>query len=84
MHLAQECEFSALTPPELESVLAATAINEVWGIDRQLTKQLYEAGFKTVLELARLDPAMVRARWSISKTTVPIGPLPQFLRRACH
>lgn len=64
-HLAQVCDLSALTPPELESVMAATEINEVWGIGRQLTKQLNEAGITTVLELVRLDPAMVRRRWSV-------------------
>ncbi|ABD72027.1 DNA-directed DNA polymerase (plasmid) [Rhodoferax ferrireducens T118] len=65
VHLAQVCDLSGLTPPELESVMAATEINEVWGIGRQLTKQLNESGITTVLELVRLDPAMVRARWSV-------------------
>jgi len=65
VQLAQVCDLSALTPPELESVMAATAINEVWGIGRQLTKQLNESGITNVLELVRLDPAMIRARWSV-------------------
>ena len=54
-----------LSTSELESVLAATAVNEVWGVGRQITGQLNEAGIHTVLELARLDPAMVRNRCSV-------------------
>lgn len=64
-HLAQVCDLSALTPPELDAVMAATAVNEVWGVGRQISRQLNEGGITTVLELARLDPAMVRGRWSV-------------------
>jgi len=64
-HLAQVCNLAALTPPELAAVLAATAVNEVWGVGRRITQQLNEAGIHTVLELARLDPALVRSRWSV-------------------
>lgn len=64
-HLAQVCDLSALTTPELESAMAATAVNEVWGVGRQITKQLNEGGIHTVLELTKLDPAMVRNRWSV-------------------
>jgi DNA polymerase V len=64
-HLAQVCDLSALTPPELETVMAATPVNEVWGVGRQITRQLNAGGIATVLELARLDPAMVRGHWSV-------------------
>nr|WP_315240881.1 Y-family DNA polymerase [uncultured Albidiferax sp.] len=64
-HLAQVCDFSALTSPELESVLAATAVNEVWGVGRRIGAQLVQGGVRTVLDLARLDPAMVKRRWSV-------------------
>ena len=64
-HLAQVCNLAALPPPELDAVLAATAVNEVWGVGRRITQQLNEAGIHTVLELARLDPALVRSRWSV-------------------
>lgn len=63
--LAQVCNLSALPESELESVLAATAINEVWGVGRQISKQLVEGGVNTVLDLMRLDPAMVKRRWSV-------------------
>ena len=64
-HLAQVCDLSALTRAELDAVMAATAVNEVWGVGRQVSKQLNDGGITTVLELARLDPAMVRGRWSV-------------------
>jgi len=63
--LAQVCNLAALAPIELEAVMAATAVNEVWGVGRQITKQLTGSGVNTVLDLVRLDPAMVRLRWSV-------------------
>jgi len=64
-HLAQVCDLAALTPSELEAVMAATAVNEVWGVGRRISAQLIEDGVNTVLDLARLDPAMVKSRWSV-------------------
>ena len=64
-HLAQVCNLAALAPPDLEAVFAATPVNEVWGVGRQITKQLVEGGVNTVLDLVRLDPAMVKRRWSV-------------------
>jgi DNA polymerase V len=54
-----------MEPAELEAVMAATAVNEVWGVGRQITKQLTQSGINTVLDLVRLDPAMVKRRWSV-------------------
>jgi DNA polymerase V len=64
-HMAQVCDLSSMTPPELQAVMAATAVNDVWGVGRQISKQLNESGITTVLELAQLDVAMVRGRWSV-------------------
>lgn len=64
-HLAQVCNLAALSPPEFESVLAATAVGDVWGVGRRFSKQLGESGITTALDLARLDPAQVRSRWSV-------------------
>jgi len=64
-HLAQVCNLAALATSELESVFAATPVNEVWGVGRQISKQLIEGGVNTVLDLVRLDPAMVKRRWSV-------------------
>ena len=64
-HHAQVCNLAALPLSELHSVLAATPVNEVWGVGPRITKQLNEGGVNTVLDLIRLDPAMVRSRWSV-------------------
>jgi DNA polymerase V len=64
-HFAQVCNLATLTPLELEAAMAATPVNEVWGVGRQITKQLLEGGVNTVLDLARLDLAMVKRRWSV-------------------
>jgi DNA polymerase V len=64
-HLAQVCNLAALAPAELEEVMAATPVNEVWGVGRQISKQLNEGGITNVLELTRLDAAMVKSHWSV-------------------
>jgi len=63
--LAQVCNLAALTPSALQAVLAATEVREVWGVGRRIEAQLKEGGIHTALDLARLDPAMVRRRWSV-------------------
>ena len=63
--LAQVCNLATLSSHELEAVLAATAVGEVWGVGRRISKQLEEGGIRTVLDLQRLDTATVRGRWSV-------------------
>jgi len=63
--LAQVCHLGALSPAALNEVLAATEVREVWGVGRRIAAQLNDGGIRTALELARLDPAMVRRRWSV-------------------
>jgi DNA polymerase V len=62
---AQVCNLAALPPSELDAVLAATAVGDVWGVGRKISAQLEASGVKTVLDLARMSPAMARARWSV-------------------
>ena len=64
-HLAQVCDLTSLTKRDLDEVLAATPVNEIWGVGPRITKQLNEGGITTALDLIRLDPAMVRGRWSV-------------------
>ena len=63
--LAQVCNLTALPAQDLDDVLAATLVEEVWGVGRKIAAQLHESGVHTVLDLARLDPATVRRRWSV-------------------
>jgi DNA polymerase V len=63
--LAQVCNLATLTPTALDTVFAATSVNEVWGVGRRIAAQLNDHGIHTVLDLIHLDPAMVRRRWSV-------------------
>jgi DNA polymerase V len=63
--LARVCNLSQLNGAAFETVLAATDVGEVWGVGRRLSEQLQALGIHTVLDLARLDPATVRRRWSV-------------------
>lgn len=63
--LAQVCNLALLPPSDLDAVLAATDVGEVWGVGRRIAAQLMEGGITTVLDLARMDPATVRRRWSV-------------------
>jgi DNA polymerase V len=63
--LERVCHLGALPASELDAIFAATGVREVWGIGPKLSEQLTAEGVHTVLDLVRMDPAMVRRRWSI-------------------
>ena len=62
---AQVCDLSTLTIEQINELLAATDVGEIWGIGRRIGKQLVDGGVKTALDLARMDPATVRRGWSV-------------------
>jgi DNA polymerase V len=64
-HLAQVCNLSSLSESELQAVLAATLVNEVWGVGPKITKQLNDGGIQTVQDLIHIDPATIRRGWSV-------------------
>jgi DNA polymerase V len=63
--LGQVCNLAVLAPAALNEVLAATAVSEVWGVGRRIAQQLRASCIHTALDLARLEPSMVRRRWSV-------------------
>lgn len=63
--LAQVCNLATLPAQDLDDVLRATPVGEVWGIGRRIAAQLAEGHIVTVLDLVRMDPATVRRRWSV-------------------
>ena len=65
MHLAQVCNLGALSAPELHELMQAADVDEVWGVGRRIGAQLQESSIKTVLDLARVDSATVKRRWSV-------------------
>jgi DNA polymerase V len=63
--LAQVANLAELPANELDEVLAATDLGEIWGIGRRIGEQLRTDGLKTALDVARMDPAVARRRWSL-------------------
>ena len=62
---ARVCDLAALSAEELAAVLAATQIGDIWGIGPRLTAQFQAEGLKSALDVARMDPATARRRWSV-------------------
>ncbi len=65
-NLATVCNLVNLPGSDMDALLAATDVGEVWGVGRRIGQQLRDAGVKTVLDLAKLSPSMVRDRWSVA------------------
>jgi DNA polymerase V len=65
LELGTVCNLASLPPCEYNEVLQCTDLADVWGIGRQLSKQLYELGLKTAYDVAQLDPVLARSRWSV-------------------
>ena len=63
--LAQVANLASLPASDLDALMAATEVGEVWGIGPRIADQLRVLGVRTVLDAARLDPATVRRRWSV-------------------
>lgn len=63
--LAQVCNLAAMSPQELRETFAATAVGEVWGIGRRISKQLNDGDIHTVQDLIELDSATLRRGWSV-------------------
>ena len=62
---AQVCDLSVLARANVDALLAATEVGDVWGVGRKIGAQLVAGGVKTALDLARLDPATVKRGWSV-------------------
>ncbi|MDM0028394.1 Y-family DNA polymerase [Variovorax saccharolyticus] len=65
VEFARVCNLGALPAADLDAVLEATELGEIWGIGRRIGAQLQAEGLRTALDVARMDPATVRRRWSI-------------------
>lgn len=62
---AHVCDLAKLPSSDLEAMMQATTLDEVWGIGRRIAAQLQAEGLRTVLDVVRMDPATVRRRWSV-------------------
>jgi DNA polymerase V len=63
--LAQVCHFGAMSAVELDDVMRATAVGNVWGIGRKIGARLNEGGIRSVLDLVRADVASLRRQFSV-------------------
>lgn len=63
--LATICNLEDLPASDFDAILAATDLSDIWGVGRQLGKQLNALGVHTALDLVRLSPTMVRNKWSV-------------------
>jgi DNA polymerase V len=64
--LARVANLAEMDTQELEVVLAATELGEIWGVGRRIAAQMRERGLQTVLDVRRLDPATARQLWSVN------------------
>ena len=62
---ARVFNLAALPASDVDAVMAATDLGEIWGIGRRIAAQLRQDGLKSALDVMRLDPAVVRRRWSV-------------------
>ena len=65
VELAQVADLSKLTTAELDALLGATDVGEVWGVGRRISEQLKSQGVATALDLKRMSAAAARAGWSV-------------------
>lgn len=63
--LQRVCNLSELTPAELQFVLECTPVGEIWGVGRQLTKQLARLDVHTAWQLHNMPIATVRAHFGV-------------------
>ena len=54
-----------LAPERRDKLLKLTPVEDVWGIGRRLSQQLYQLGIKTAWDLACLHPDWVRQQFSV-------------------
>lgn len=59
------CDFNAMSPLESDHWLSVLEVGDVWGVGRRLTPKLAELGIRSVLDLRRADPSMLRSRFSV-------------------
>lgn len=63
--LAQVCDFGRLAPPQLDEVMRATPVGDVWGVGRKISARLNAGGMHTVLDLVRADAGQLRQQFSV-------------------
>lgn len=64
--LARICNLAEQSPERRQQLLRATAAADVWGVGRRIAADLADVGVLSAWDLAQLDLAMIRLRWSVT------------------
>jgi DNA polymerase V len=59
------CDLTAMQDQEIADRFSSMDVGEVWGVGRRLALRLAELGVRTVQDLRRADPVMLRSRFSV-------------------
>ncbi|SDY95998.1 Y-family DNA polymerase [Nitrosomonas sp. Nm58] len=59
------CDLASMPPSQLEALLSAIEVGEVWGVGRQMNQHLHAAGIKTVKALRDTPTAWLRAKFGV-------------------
>lgn len=59
------CNFNAMSPIEVDTLLGQLPVGEIWGVGRKLAPKLEALGFNTVLDLKQANPAQLRQQFSV-------------------
>jgi DNA polymerase V len=65
-YLARICNLAEQSPERRQQLLRATAAADVWGVGRRIAADLADVGVLSAWDLAQLDLAMIRRRWSVT------------------
>ena len=63
--LAQVCHFGLMNPNEMDGLMQATQVGDVWGIGRKTSARLNDGGIHTVRDLLSADVATLRRQFSV-------------------
>lgn len=59
------CDFNSMSATELDTLLAAIEVGEVWGVGRHTAPKMQEIGISTVLDLKRTSARQLSTKFSI-------------------
>lgn len=64
-HWSGVCDLTALSPSEIDALMARIEVGEVWGVGRKLRERLSADGIATALDLKRASSTFIRASVSV-------------------
>ncbi len=59
------CNFNQMDQPQLDQLFAEIDVGEIWGVGGKIAPKLHQMGFKSVLDLKRADPEILRQNFSV-------------------